>query len=206
MSTESVEPLRIFVAGATGVIGVRLVPLLVAAGHTVAGMTRTAAKAGALRALGAEPVVCDVYDAEALTAAVVAFAPQAVIHELTDLPDDAAQIAAGRMANARIRREGTRNLLAAARAAGARRFLAQSVAWPLTGDGAAAVQELENTVLQAGGVVLRYGQFYGEGTYHPDTLPPPPRVHVDEAARRTAEALFAPSGIVTVVDPESGAA
>lgn len=206
MSTSEIGPQRIFVAGATGVIGVRLVPLLVVEGHTVAGMTRSAAKAGALRALGAEPVVCDVYDAEALTAAVVAFAPQVVIHQLTDLPDDPGQIAAGRVANARIRREGTRNLLAAARAAGVRRFLAQSVAWSMTGDGAAAVQELETTVLEAGGVVLRYGQFYGEGTYHPDTLPSPPRIHVDDAARRTAEALFAPSGIVTVVDGEAAPA
>lgn len=192
--------MRIFVAGATGVIGVRLVPLLVVAGHTVAGMTRTAAKADSLRALGAEPVVCDVYDLEALTEAVVFFAPAAVLHELTDLPDDPRLIPQLAGATSRIRREGTRNLLAAARAASARRFLAQSVAWSLPGEGAAAVRDLETAVLEAGGVVLRYGQLYGEGTYYQDTLPAPPRVHVDEAARRTVEALGAPPGIVTVVD------
>jgi D-3-phosphoglycerate dehydrogenase len=96
--------------------------------------------------------------------------------------------------------EGTRNLLGAARAAGASRFLAQSVAWPLSGEGAAAVAEHERAVLDAGGVVLRYGRFYGPGTYHPDDVAEPPAVHVEEAARRTAEALDAPSGVITVVD------
>jgi hypothetical protein len=104
-----------------------------------------------------------------------------------------------RGANARIRREGTRNLLAAARAAGARRFLAQSVAWPLPGDAGAAVEEMERSVLEAGGVVIRYGQLYGPGTYY-EQAPPPPRVHVDEAARRTVEALAAPPGIVEIVE------
>lgn len=78
--------MRVFLAGATGVIGVRLVPLLVAAGHEVAGLTRSSGKAEALRALGAEPVVCDVFDADALRAAVVAFGPDLVLHELTDRP------------------------------------------------------------------------------------------------------------------------
>jgi len=190
--------MRVFLAGATGVIGVRLVPLLVAAGHEVAGLTRSPEKAESLRALGAEPIVCDVFDADALRAAVVEFRPDIVLHELTDLPDDPSQIGDG-AANARIRREGTRNLLAAARAAGARRFLAQSVAWELEGEGAEAKAELERTVLAAGGVVLRYGRFYGPGTYHPDDLAPPPRIHVDEAARRTAELLDAPSGVYEVV-------
>src|SRR5205814_1090120 len=105
-----------------------------------------------------------------------------------------------REANARIRREGTRNLLAAARAAGAEHFLAQSVAWPLPGDAGAAVEELERSVLEAGGVVLRYGQFYGLGTYYEQAPPPPPRVRVDEAARRTVEALGATSGVITIVE------
>jgi nucleoside-diphosphate-sugar epimerase len=192
--------MRIFVAGASGAIGVRLVPLLDAAGHNVAGMTRSDAKAELLHGFGAEPVVCNVFDAAALTAAVVAFAPDAVIHELTALPDDAAQITASAAANNRIRREGTRNLIAAARVAGARRLLAQSVAFELPGDSGAAVSEHERAVLQAGGVVLRYGHFYGPGTYHEHELAPPPAVHVDEAARRTVEALDAPSGVVTVVD------
>ncbi|HEY7620732.1 MAG TPA: NAD-dependent epimerase/dehydratase family protein, partial [Solirubrobacteraceae bacterium] len=183
--------MRIFVAGATGVIGTRLVPLLIAAGHEVAGMTRSEAKAQRLRELGAEPVVCDVFDADAVRAAVVGFAPDAVVNELTDLPDDQAKLAEGRASNARIRREGTRNLLAAARAAGATRIVSQSVAWEMAGDGAAAVEYLERETLGAGGVVVRYGQLYGPGTYFENEPPPHPRVHVDEAARRTVAALDA---------------
>ncbi len=80
--------MRIFFAGSSGVIGTRLVPLLVGAGHFVAGMTRSPAKVEALEALGAEPIVCDVYDSEALAAAVAAFKPDAVLDQLTDLPDD----------------------------------------------------------------------------------------------------------------------
>jgi uncharacterized protein YbjT (DUF2867 family) len=196
----SLLTVRIFLAGASGVIGLRLVPLLVADGHRVAGMTRSPRKADTLRALGAEPVVCDVFDAAALAAAVVSFRPDAVLDELTDLPDDEAAIPEFRQANARIRREGTRNLLAAAQAAGAGRFLAQSVAWRLPGDGGAAVEELERSVLEADGVVLRYGQFYGPGTYYEQAPPPPPRVHIDEAARRTVEALAAPSGVLEIVE------
>jgi nucleoside-diphosphate-sugar epimerase len=196
--------MRIFVAGATGAIGVPLVRRLVAAGHAVAGMTRSEAKTTALRELGAEPVVCDVFDAAALAAAVGAFAPDAVIHQLTDLPDSARDIPAQAAANNRIRREGTRNLLAAARQAGARRFLAQSVAWPLPGDGGAAVAEHERAVLEAGGVVLRYGRFYGPGTYHPHDVAEPPAVHVEEAARRTVAALDAPSGVIVVADVVEG--
>ncbi len=194
--------MRVFLAGATGVIGVRLVPLLVANGHVVAGLTRSPAKQEVLRELGAQAVVCDVYDAVALRDAVVDFAPELVLHELTDLPDDPAQIGDS-AANARIRSEGTRNLLAAAHEAEARRFVAQSVAWELQGLGAAAKQELEQSVLGFGGVVLRYGRFYGPGTYHPEP-PDPPRIQVDDAARRTVELLDAPPGIVEVVEPIPG--
>ncbi len=194
--------MRIFVAGATGVIGAPLVRQLVQAGHTVAGMTRSEAKAGRLRELGAEPVVCDVFDAAALSEAVTSFGPDAVIHELTDLPDDPAKIPDASAANNRIRREGTRNLIAAAGAASAERFLAESVAFELSGDSGAAVEEHEQAVLDAGGVVLRYGYFYGPGTYHPEDKAPPPAVHVEEAARRTVEALDAPSGVITVLDEE----
>ena len=178
-------------------IGVRLVPQLVVAGHEVAGMTRSPAKVELLRRLGAKPVVCDAFDAHALREAVCAFRPDAVVNELTDLPD---QHSATNDANARMRREGTRNLLAAAKAAGAPRFVAQSVAWQLSGDAGAAVSELEQLVLAADGVVLRYGRLYGPGTYYEDDKPEPPRVHVDEAARRTVPALDAASGIIDVRD------
>jgi uncharacterized protein YbjT (DUF2867 family) len=97
---------RIFVAGATGVIGVRLVQLLVGAGHSVAGMTRSAEKADALRELGAEPVVCDVYDPPRLNDAVAGFGSEMVMHQLTDLPDDADQIPAFAVRNDRMRTEG----------------------------------------------------------------------------------------------------
>lgn len=192
--------MRIFVAGATGAIGAPLVPQLVSAGHIVAGMTRSERKSQRLRDLKVEPIVCDVFDLAGLTEAVVAFAPDALIHQLTDLPQDADQIPARAAGNNRIRREGTRNLLAAAREAGAARLIAQSVAFPLQGDSAAAVEEHERAVLDAGGVVLRYGRFYGPGTYHVHDKGPPPAVHVDEAARRTVEALDATSGVIEVVD------
>jgi nucleoside-diphosphate-sugar epimerase len=193
--------MRVFVAGATGVIGMRLVPLLVEAGHEVAGMTRSPAKVEQLCRLAALPIVCDVFDKAALGEAVGEFAPDVVVSELTDLPDDSAQRAAYAEANARIRREGTRNLLDAARAADARRFLAQSVAWQLPGEGAAAVEELERITLEAGGVVLRYGRLYGPCTYYQDERPEPPRVHVDEAAARTAALLDAEPGVFTIADP-----
>src|ERR1700719_372396 len=105
--------MRIFVAGASGLIGVRLVPLLVAAGHEVAGMTRSPDKAGMLRDLGAEPVICDVFDAEALAEAVAAYGPDSVFYQLTDLPDNVTDMATFGARNDRIRSEGTRNLLAA---------------------------------------------------------------------------------------------
>jgi nucleoside-diphosphate-sugar epimerase len=191
---------RIFLAGASGVIGVRLVPLFVAAGHAVAGMTRSPAKAQTLRRLGAEPLVCDVFAADALRDAVTAFRPHVVMHQLTDLPDDVADLSAYMAANARIRREGTRNLLAAAAAAGAVRFLAQSIAFPLPGDAGAAVAEHERMVLDAGGVVVQYGQFYGPGTFYETDPPPPPAIHVDDAARRTVPLLERPGGAVVITD------
>lgn len=193
--------MRIFLAGASGVLGVQLVPVLVANGHVVAGMTRSPGKVERLRALGAEPVVCDVYNAAALREAVAAFRPQLVMHQLTDLPDDEARLASAGDANARMRREGTRNLLAAAEVARAERLLAQSVAWQLTGPGGAAKEELERAVLGVGGVVLRYGRFYGSGTYHA-APPDPPRIQIDEAARRTAALLDAAPGIVEVVEAD----
>ncbi len=120
--------MRIFVAGASGVIGIRLVPLLVAAGQDLAGLTRSPEKLAAPEALGAEPFLCDVYDTTARRAAVVDSAPIAVIHQLTDLPDDAAMIPKRAGRHDRMLRDGTRNLLDAAAAAHPERFLAQSIA------------------------------------------------------------------------------
>jgi len=194
--------MRIFLAGASGVIGVRLIPLLVRDGHEVAGMTRSPGKTAALRELGAEPVVCDVFDAGALAKAVTAFGPELVMHQLTDLPDQVERIPEFAAGNNRIRTEGTRNLLAAAAQAGATRFLAQSIAW-IPPAGGEAVAEHERLVLAAGGVVIRYGTFYGPGTYSgADRVPPPPRIQVDEAARRTVALLTAPSGVVVVTDDQ----
>jgi nucleoside-diphosphate-sugar epimerase len=191
---------RVFVAGASGVIGTRVTQLLVARGDVVIGTTRHADRAPLLAELGAEPVVCDVFDAPALRDAVVAAAPDVVMHQLTDLPDDVAALAEFAAANARIRREGTRNLLDAAAQAGVRRLIAQSVAWRLPGDAGEAVTDLERMVLAASGVVVRYGQFYGPGTYHESAPSSGPRIAVDDAARRTLEVLEAPSGVVTIVE------
>jgi hypothetical protein len=124
-----------------------------------------------------------------------------VLNELTDLPDDAAQISELADLNARIRTEGTRNLIGAARRSGSPKILAQSVAWQLPdGPDAQAVAELERSVLADGGVVLRYGQFYGPGTYNEQQPPEEPRVHIDRAAKRTVEALGEPTGVVVIID------
>jgi nucleoside-diphosphate-sugar epimerase len=192
--------MRLFLAGASGVIGVRLLPLLVSAGHVVAGMTRSPGKAAELEGLGAEPVVCDVYDLETLRAAVVGFEPDAVMHQLTDLPDDVSKIPEFGERNDRIRRQGTQNLLAAAAAGNVERFYAQTIAWELPGERGAANRAFERTVLDAGGVVIRYGQLYGPGTYYESEPPPPPRIQIDEAARRTIGVLEARSGVVELVE------
>lgn len=192
--------MRVFLAGASGVIGRCLVPLLVDAGHEVVGLTRSAGGAEIIRSLGADPVIGDVFDADGLHRAVTEGAPDLVMHQLTDLPDDVARIAEFAAANARIRREGTRNLLVAAGASGVEHLLVQSVAWRLPGDAGAAVDEMERMVLDAGGVILRYGQFYGPGTYHGSQRPDRPRIPVEAAATRTMEVLTAPSGVMTIVE------
>jgi len=192
---------RIFIAGASGVIGTRLVRLLIADGHAVAGMTRSPGKAGLLAGLGAQPVVCDVFDAVALAQAVAAFGPEVVFDQLTDLPGNAGDLAASGDRNDRIRTEGTGNLLAAAAAAGAERVIAQSISWELPSASRRAVTAAhERAVLQAGGVVIRYGRLYGPGTYYPGAPPGPPRIHVDDAARQTLPTLQAPPGVTIVAD------
>ena len=193
--------MRIFLAGASGVIGQRLIPRLVQAGHVVGGMTRSPSKAELLSHLGAQPIICDVFDREALIQAVRDFEPDVVLNELTDLPDDAAQISTHASLNARIRTEGNQNLIDAARQSGSPKILAQSVAWQLPdGPDALAVAELERSVLAEGGVVLSYGQFYGPGTYNQQQPPAEPRVHIDRAAERTVEVLGEPTGVVVITD------
>jgi nucleoside-diphosphate-sugar epimerase len=193
--------MRIFVAGASGLIGIRLVPLLVEAGHEVAGMTRSPDKAGRLRDLGAEPVICDVFDAEALAEAVAAYGPDCVFHQLTDLPDHVTDMASFGARNDRIRGEGTHNLLAAAVAAGAEQFIAQSIAWEQSDEARRTVTAShERTVLEAGGVVIRYGQFWGPGTYYETTPPVRPCIHLDDAARLSVLALEAPPGATLIID------
>lgn len=182
--------MRVFVAGATGVIGGALLPRLIDAGHAVTGMTRDPDKAQELAELGAEPVVCDVYDAEALQEAIREASPEVVVHQLTALPDaiDPRRFAEQLAATDRIRVEGTRNLVLAAQQAGARRMVAQSVAFMYEPEGGPvkseddplwldpprqargtieAIASLEQQVTLADrieGVVLRYGYFYGPGS------------------------------------------
>ena len=170
--------LRIFVAGASGTIGLPLVRALVAEGHHVVALTRTAHKQQSLRAAGADPVVADALDARALAQAVTAARPTHVIHQLTALPKDGPRRASHVEPTNRLRIEGTRNLLAGSIAAGAHRFIVGSFA-PLSAAGPAAphvfadaieaVHSMESQALEASrtgaieGVVLRYGMFYGSG-------------------------------------------
>ncbi|MDX6261281.1 MAG: hypothetical protein QOH84_2969 [Kribbellaceae bacterium] len=193
--------MRIFLAGASGVIGQRLIPLLVKDGHVVGGMTRSAGKKDLIEQLGAEAILCDVFDRDALIQAVTEFKPDLIVNELTDLPDDLAQIGEHVELNARIRTEGNQNLIDAARQVGSPKLLVQSVAWQLPdGPDAVAVASLEKSVLAEGGVVLSYGQFYGPGTYNEQQIPAEPRVQIDRAAELTVAALGAPSGVVLITD------
>lgn len=193
--------MRIFLVSASGVIGQRLIPRLVKAGHVVGGMTRSPGKTELLARLGAEPILCDVFDRDALVKAVRDFAPDVILNELTDLPDEAEKLDEHVELNARIRTEGNQNLIEAARQSGSPKILAQTVAWRLqAGPDADAVAELERSVLAEGGVVLSYGQFYGPGTYNEQQIPAEPRVQIDHAADRTVELLDAPSGVVVITD------
>src|ERR1700720_3549921 len=123
--------MRVFLAGATGVIGQRLAALLRDAKHEVVGTTRTPAKDRVLRALGITPIVVDVFEADALAQAVMTARPDIVIHQLTDLPiaPGTPVYPAAQEANRRLRIEGTRNLVSAAKMAGVRRVIAQSIAF-----------------------------------------------------------------------------
>ncbi|MGX7677539.1 NAD-dependent epimerase/dehydratase family protein [Jatrophihabitans sp. DSM 45814] len=193
--------MRIFLAGASGVLGRRLIPRLVQAGHEVGGMTRSPSKTELVGRLGAEPSLCDVFDRDRLIQVVCEFRPDVILNELTDLPDEAAKIGDHSERNARIRTEGNQNLLDAALKSGSPKYFAQTVAWQLPeGPDAQAVAELERAVLAGDGVVLSYGQLYGPGTYYEHEIPAEPRVQIDRAAERTVAALGQPSGVVVIVD------
>ena len=191
-----------FLAGASGVIGQRLIPRLIEAGHVVGGMTRSADKtellsqprrrADRLRRLRPRQ------RCPGRSRLRTRRDPQRA-HRPTGRRQPS--IAAHAGLNARIRTEGNQNLIEAARQSGSPRLLAQTVAWQLPdGPGAEAVAELERSVLAEDGVVLSYGQFYGPGTYHERQVPAEPRVAIDRAAERTAELLDAPSGVVVITD------
>jgi nucleoside-diphosphate-sugar epimerase len=218
--------MRVFLAGATGAIGRRLVPLLLRAGHEIIGTTRSADKAMELERAGVSPAVLDVFDAQAVMAAVEAARPEVMIHQLTDLPHefDEAGIVASYSRNARIRSEGTRNLLAAAQAASAARFIVQSIAFayspgwephpesdPLnladpkravTVRGAADMEQQVLTASALDGIVLRYGLLYGPGTWY-ETSAPKPALHVDAAAQAALLAMTrGRAGIYNIADDD----
>lgn len=219
--------MKILVAGATGAIGRRLVPLLVEAGHEVSGTTRRPERTRAIAEAGARPLVADVFDAAALRDVIAGNGPDVIIHQLTDLStEDFA-------ANGRLRGEGTRNLVEAAKAAGVETMIAQSIAWVYAAGPAPAAEKdpldpaappyksvaaLEEAVASMPrGVVLRYGAFYGPGTWyapggaiadrvHAGELALTPAwtsfIHVDDAAAAALAALDWPAGPVNVVDDE----
>jgi nucleoside-diphosphate-sugar epimerase len=196
--------MRIFLAGATGAVGRPLTRLLTAAGHAVTGTTRSRDKAAIIESAGATATVVDAHDGDALQAAVLAARPDVVIHQLTDLPSvrDPATYAAALAANARLRIMATPALVVAARAAGARRFVTQSVCFayapgtaPLQEDdpldyagkatlvrGVAALEALTTATPGLAGIVLRYAYLYGPGTWYAR-----PQgacfIHVDAAAQ-----------------------
>lgn len=182
--------MKVFIAGGTGALGRPLVAGLLEKGYSVAALTRSPEKAQALADQGIEPVIADVFDPAAVRAAVRRVQPDVVIEQLTALPKTYTRqsMAAAAAANRRIRLEGGANVLAAAQAAGVRRYVRQSIAfWAAPGRGLAdesvplafdaspsvaadtrVVTKLEQALLQDGsleGMVLRYGFFYGPGTW-----------------------------------------
>jgi nucleoside-diphosphate-sugar epimerase len=219
---------KVLLAGAAGVIGRRLTPLLSAAGYRVYGTTRHRSRAEALRQAGVTPVSLDIYDAPAVEDALRTIRPQVVIHQLTDLPADLdpAGMQQALERNARIRREGTANLAKAALAAGTRRFVVQSIAWmyapaarphvetdPLdhAAEGARAISlagvvALEDIALHSppmAGLVLRYGHLYGPGS-GADEPAGEAAVHVDAAANAARLAIDkGEAGIYNIAEPDA---
>ena len=232
--------MRVFVTGATGAIGTRLVPQLVEQGHEVIGTARSPEKADRLRAQGAEPVTVDLLDAGAVRAAVAAARPDAIVHQATALAGftDFKHFDRGFVTTNRLRTEGTDLLLAAAREAGVGRFVAQSyTGWPYAREGGpvkteddpldptpvegmretlAAIRHLEDAVVAAGGIALRYGAFYGAPDDPQLELVRKRRfpivgdgggilsfVHLDDAAAATVLALGRGTpGVYNIVDDE----
>jgi 2-alkyl-3-oxoalkanoate reductase len=215
---------RVFVAGASGALGQPLVRELVAAGHEVTGMTRRAERAEEIRAAGGAAAVCDVFDREALSAAVAAARPEVVVHALTALPAKMDWKKDPIGPTNRVRTEGTRNLIAAAEAAGARRMLAESVAFfyapvgdwvkdeeaplyesapPPFAEAVGALLDLERQVLRADGLdglVLRYGWFYGPGTHFA-----PDGFQAEEVRRRRLPIVGKGSGTFSFIHVEDAA-
>ncbi len=197
---------RVLVAGATGAVGKPLILLLVAQGYDVWGTTRSPDKAASVERAGARVIVVDVFDAPALERAVASANPKAIIHQLTDLPPglDPARMAEAVPRNARIRSEGTANLVAAALAAGTSRFVSQSIAWRpqgITAEGVAALERLTLGSPPLEGIVLRYGHLYGPGTGR-EAASGEMSLHVDAAASAAVLALEkGRAGIYEIAEP-----
>jgi nucleoside-diphosphate-sugar epimerase len=185
---------RILVAGASGALGQATLSHL--ALHEVAALTRSPEKLESLRDLGAQPLLCDVYDYETLLQHMQRFRPRIVANFLTALANGSAE------ANNRVRREGAANLVEAAKAVGAGRLVVESIAFPLDGDSAAAVAELEQSALAFPGesVILRFGRLWGPRTFY-QSPPRPPAIHIDRAGAKAARLLIqATPGTHVVVD------
>jgi uncharacterized protein YbjT (DUF2867 family) len=174
--------MRILVAGATGVLGRATLPHL--KGHEVLGMTRAVEKLPLLQALGAEGVVCDVYDAGEQIRLAQERRPHAVVNFVTDLSAGSSE------ANNRARREGGRNLVSAAEAAGSRRLVLASVAFPLERPAAEALEQMEQTALESpiDVLILQFGRLWGQATFYQEP-PDPPAIHIDDAGTRAADLI-----------------
>ncbi|HEY8926208.1 MAG TPA: NAD-dependent epimerase/dehydratase family protein [Polyangia bacterium] len=177
--------MKILIVGAAGVLGRAVIPHL--AGHEVVGTTRDPARLAIIAGLGATGVVCDVYQPEALDQVARAAAPEIVVNLMTDLAGGS------REANARVRREGGPVVVRAARAAGARRLVVESIAFAASGEGAAAVAELEAGARASGleALVLRFGRLWGPGTWSPSAPEAAPTIHVETAGRLAAPLILA---------------
>ncbi len=217
MTTSSRPIQRVFLAGAAGAIGRRLVPLLRASGMAVTGTTRTESRAEHLIGLGVEPVIVDMFDADQVVQAVTAAKPDIVIHQLTDLPQqfDPQIMDAARIRNARIREIATPNLMRAAKAAGVNRAIVQSICFAyavgpsphLETDliESPSVMAMEAAALGTPGVegiVLRYGRLWGPGTWTNVPQGPSP-LHVDAAAQAAVLAISRGSaGSYNIAEPD----